>query len=135
MGDFATLRELCKFRTYYFPVKVQTDSDFDMRRVNPYKQRVVATILDDLKNMPWITEAWLFGSSIQPYCKYESDTDIAFRLDSNMVDKLCKDDNNFYWLYPINERDCNGTDFINLDNVHPYCELMYNIKHHGVKLK
>ena len=85
--------------------------------------------------MPWLTEVWLFGSSIQPYCRYESDIDIAFRMDNTEVTRLLENNNKFDWLFPIDQRSEFGTDVINLDNIHPYCELMYNIKHHGVRLK
>lgn len=135
MGDFATLRELCRFRTYYFPVIVEHTPDFDMRRVHPYKQKVIYMILNDLREMPWLTEVWLFGSSVQPYCRFESDIDIAFKMDTDEVDRLLKNDRNFDWLYPIRTRSENGSDFVNMDNIHPYCELMRNIKYYGVRLK
>lgn len=134
MGDYATYREICKFRTYYFPIIVDVDTDFDMRRVHPYKQSVVARMLLDLQKMPWITEAWLFGSSLQPYCNYNSDTDIAYRANADMVNTLCDRDPKFDWLSPLNSRDPYGTDFINLDNVAEFCELSHNIKK-GVRLR
>lgn len=134
MGDFATFREICRYRTYYFPIIVDVDMCFDMRRVHPYKQRVVAQMLLDLQDMPWITEAWLFGSSLQPYCRYESDTDIAYRADKEMIDKMCADDPKFYWLSPLDSRDDFGTDFINLDHVSEFCELTHNVRK-GVRLK
>lgn len=134
MGDFATLRELCQFRTYYFPVIVDDTPGFDMSRVHPFKQKVVYAILNDLRSMSWLKEVWLFGSSLQPYCRFESDIDIAVRMNNYEVDRRLKEDRNFDWLYPIDKRSETGTDVINLDNIHPYCELMYNIKHYGVRL-
>lgn len=134
MGDYATFRELCRYRTYYFPVNVDVDTDFDMRRVHPYKQSIVASMLLDLQSMPWITEAWLFGSALQPYCKPTSDIDIAYRMNKELVNKLCKEDRRFDWLETLDSRDPNGVDFVNLDNVKEFCALSHNIKK-GVRLK
>lgn len=134
MGDYATFREICRYRTYFFPVIVDIETEFDMRRVHPYKQSIVASMLLDLKDMPWITEAWLFGSSLQPYCRHNSDTDVAYRMDKDAVELMCNRDEKFYWLSPLNTRDPYGTDFINLDHIQEFCELSHNIKK-GVRLK
>lgn len=134
MGDYATFRELCRHRTYYFPVNVDMGTDLDIRRVHPYKQPIVASMLLDLQNMPWIVEAWLFGSSLQPYCSPRSDTDIAYRMNRDLVHKLCCEDSKFDWLSPLDSREPNGVDFVNLDNVKDFCELSHNIKK-GVRLK
>lgn len=134
MARFASFKELCRYRTYYFPIIVDVDMDFDMRRIHPFKQKIVAQMLLDLQDMPWIKEAWLFGSSLQPYCSYGSDTDIAFKLDNEMVDAKLAEDRFFDWLAPLNKRDEHGTDFVNLDNVPEFCELTHNVRK-GVRLK
>lgn len=80
-------KKLYSMRTYYFKPIVDCPYDFDMRRIHPLKQRVVLSMLKELEALPWVTELWIFGSTLTPLCTGQSDTDIAIRYDEKMYTK------------------------------------------------
>jgi len=52
-----------------------------MSRIHPFKQEYALRMLQEIDEMPWIKELWIFGSAAGPLCCYESDMDIAISYD------------------------------------------------------
>ena len=67
---------------YIFPVLTPKDG-IHMEYIYPTKQKLVAKLHDILSPLNEITSVVLFGSSITMKCTYDSDTDLAVRLNDN----------------------------------------------------
>ena len=121
--DYMTFKERMAHRTYFFPVIVEGNFQFDMRRVYPLKQREVATLLEEIKNDDDVLEVWLFGSAPTMCCNIHSDLDVAVRTKSGE-----------YWSSDL-PRDVfsNGVDFVNLNHIKPGSKLYDNIMK-GIKI-
>lgn len=87
------------------------------------KQRAVRDMYNAVKDDPRVKELWVFGSSTQMMCNYESDLDVAYSYDG--------DDKEFFQL--LGTFDKNGVDRINLDTIEPYGPLYVQIKK-GVRI-
>lgn len=125
-----TLREKCKFRTYYFNVIVDGKFPFDIRRFHPYKQKIIVELYRRVMEMPWITELIVFGSSLYPYITPESDLDLAYRYSKEILDKYQK----IAPTHELQDVDPNGVDLLNLDDIKETEPIYHNIKK-GVRIK
>lgn len=69
---------------YTFPVIVP-NSKVNMQRVYPTKQALIYELHNKLHSDPRITSIMLFGSSVTMQCNFDSDTDLAVRLQENHI--------------------------------------------------
>lgn len=76
---------------YTFPVIVP-NSKVNMQRVYPTKQALIYELHHKLHSDPRITSIMLFGSSVTMQCNFESDTDLAVRLNENHNNNDVKND-------------------------------------------
>lgn len=124
MGDWATLRELCRHRTYHYNLIVPSDDKVDLGRIHPFKQKAVHSLLEYARSFSGLEELWLFGSSLQPYCKYTSDIDLAYRVSEQLRYTLEEDE----LREQLTSFDINGVDLVDLYTIHEYSPLAVNIR-------
>lgn len=110
-------RKMSYYSEYYtFPIVVSR-SGVRMEHIYPTKQEIAAKIHDALSPRNDILSVMLFGSSISMRCTYDSDTDLAIRLNesentkekreeiSELVQELCDWKADILWFDRISPND------------------------------
>ena len=94
---------------YSFPVLVKR-TGVKMEHIYPTKQKLVASIHDALTPRTEVCSVMLFGSSVSMRCTYDSDTDLAIRLNdsfntrevrndiSELVQEICEWNADILWF-------------------------------------
>ena len=101
---------------YTFPELIKRPG-LKMEHIYPTKQKIVSEIHDALSSRVELSSIMLFGSSITMQCTYDSDTDLAIRLNntynnlktrdniSEIIQEICDWNADIIWFDRISPKD------------------------------